>query len=326
LKTLADVDRRPVVIAVAGPEGAGRATFCQVHLASSGLRRVHAGDLPPELRTDPEETARMMDALRRELIRRKESFIFQASLWDPDKDPLALLREAQQAGYAVLLCFIGLDGPALCDERVSIRVAQGGRDVPGDIVAERYSRSLAQLRICARDLPRVLVYDNGEAERPFRQVAVIEAGRCVERAKDLPEWVTSTLFAKRHAPDPGPAKAGKGKLSLTVRRRPQGKAILRAEGSIDPTTYKQFESAFRWFEKQGISFVALDLSLLTYISSAALSLLIKVKSDLEKKKGDVVLVRPQTPIVNIMRVLGLMDVFQVASSAEEALLAPPGRS
>jgi anti-anti-sigma factor len=326
LKILSDVDRRPIVIAVAGPEGSGRTTFCQAHLAPSGLRLVHAGDLPPELRAEPDETARMMDVLRRELIRRKESFIFQASLWDPDKDPLSLLKEAQQAGYAVVLCFIGVEGPQICEERLAIRVAQGGRDVPSEIVSARYAQSLAQLRLSVRDLPRVLVYDNSDPNRPFQQVALIEAGRCVERAKDVPAWVTATLFTKHLAPDPGPGQAGKGKLSLTVRRRPQGKAVLRCEGSVDPTTYKQFESAFRWCDKQGIHYVALDLSLLTYISSAALSLLIKVKAENEKRKGDLVLVRPQTPIVNIMRVLGLMDVFRVASSPEEALLPPPGKA
>jgi anti-anti-sigma factor len=117
----------------------------------------------------------------------------------------------------------------------------------------------------------------------------------------------------------------KGKLSLTVGQRPQGKAILRVEGSVDPTTFKQFESAFRWFDEQGLRYLVVDMALLTYISSSGLSLLIKAKTDCAKNKGDVVLVRPQTPILNIMKVLGLMDLFRIASSVEEALLpAPPG--
>ena len=109
---------------------------------------------------------------------------------------------------------------------------------------------------------------------------------------------------------------------MNVRRRPQGRAILRVEGSIDPSTYKQFEAAFEWLHKEGIRYVAVDMALLTYISSIALSLLIKVKSEYVKQKGDLVLVRPQTSIINVMKVLGLMDLFRVASSAEEALLPP----
>ena len=115
----------------------------------------------------------------------------------------------------------------------------------------------------------------------------------------------------------------KGKLTLAVGRRSEGKAVLRVEGSIDPTTFKQFESTFRWLNNQGLRYVVVEMARLTYISSSGLSLLVKAKTEWSKRKGDVVLVRPQTPIVNIMKILGLLDVFRVASSIEEALHPPP---
>ena len=109
----------------------------------------------------------------------------------------------------------------------------------------------------------------------------------------------------------------KGILSLTVDRRPQGPAILRVEGSVDLSTLKQFETAF-----QGVAdvpYVVVDMAQMTYISSGGLGVLVKAKTDRARKKGDVVLVRPQTPVLNILKVLGLMDLFRVASSVEEAL-------
>jgi anti-sigma B factor antagonist len=115
----------------------------------------------------------------------------------------------------------------------------------------------------------------------------------------------------------------KGKLSLAVGRRSEGKAVLRVDGSIDPTTFKHFQSTFRWLNQKSILVVVLDLSKMTYISSAGLSLLVKARAERVKKGGDVVLVRPQTPIVNILEILGLMKVFRVASSIEEALHPPP---
>jgi anti-anti-sigma factor len=117
----------------------------------------------------------------------------------------------------------------------------------------------------------------------------------------------------------------KGKLTLAVGRRGERKAVLRVEGSVDPTTFKEFEATFRWLNKQGILLVAVDMSRMTYISSSGLSLLVKAKTERLKKKGDIVLVRPQTPIVNIMKILGLMSVFRVASSVDEALLPPQPR-
>lgn len=114
----------------------------------------------------------------------------------------------------------------------------------------------------------------------------------------------------------------KGKLSLSVGRRSERQAVLRVEGSVDPTTFKQFEATFRWLNRQGITYVVVDMAKMTYISSSGLSLLVKAKTQRTNKKGDLVLVRPQTPIVNIMKILGLFDVFRVASSVEEAFHPP----
>jgi len=115
----------------------------------------------------------------------------------------------------------------------------------------------------------------------------------------------------------------KAKLVLAVGRRSEGRAVLRVEGSVDPTTFKQFVATWRWLNREGIRYVVVDLARMTYISSSGLSMLVKAKTDRMKKKGgDVVLVRPQTPVVNILRILGLMKVFRVVSSVDEALLPP----
>jgi anti-anti-sigma factor len=108
-----------------------------------------------------------------------------------------------------------------------------------------------------------------------------------------------------------------------VERRPPGRAILHVEGSIDSSTFKQFEAAFEGLKD--VHYVVVDIPTLTYISSSGLSLLIKVKTDCAAKQGDLVLVRPQTPILNILQIMGLMDLFRVASSLEEALLPPAPR-
>ena len=112
----------------------------------------------------------------------------------------------------------------------------------------------------------------------------------------------------------------KGKLSLSVGRRPTGQAILRVDGTVDPSTFSQFEEAFRAFDDQGIRHLVIDLSLLSYISSSGLSLLIKAKTDRSTPGSDVVLLRPQPAIVDILQLMGLTDFFRLASTLEEALL------
>jgi anti-anti-sigma factor len=116
----------------------------------------------------------------------------------------------------------------------------------------------------------------------------------------------------------------KGKLSLSIEQRPHGKAILRVEGSVDPATVKQFEAAFKQLDKLGVRHIVVDLALMTYVSSAGLALLVNAKVDLVQKKGDVVLVRPQAPVLNVLNIL-LSGVFRVASSVDEGLLPPAPR-
>ena len=313
------------MVALAGPHGAGKTTFYRSHLAASGLRLVHADALARELRTSLTDAEKMAEALRWALVGRKESFAVQTANWDPLPEKLRFLKELDHAGYTVVLCFIGLASQELSEERVAMRVSQGGQDVTPEELQTRYSRSFSHLIASVRELPRVIVYDNSEQARPFRQVVVVEAGRCVERVKDLPAWVAAHLFSKpkveRPVTETATLRALKGRLSMSVGRRPPGRAILQVDGSLDPSTYKQFEAAFKLFDKEGIRFLAVDMALLTYISSAALSLLIKVKAEYNKQKGDVVLVRPQAPIINVMKVLGLMNVFRIASSLEEVF--PP---
>jgi predicted ABC-type ATPase len=75
----AEFDRRPILIAIAGPNGAGKTTFYRAHLASAGLRFVNADVLADELGVAPYEAARLGDSLRRTLVGRGESFVFETA-------------------------------------------------------------------------------------------------------------------------------------------------------------------------------------------------------------------------------------------------------
>lgn len=108
---LAGLDERPVVVAIAGPNGAGRTTFYRAHLEPAGLRFVNVDEIAHQLDLDPYAAARVADALRRELLKQRESFVFETVFSDPAGDKLAFLKEAAGSGYAVVLCFIGIAGP-----------------------------------------------------------------------------------------------------------------------------------------------------------------------------------------------------------------------
>ena len=187
------LERRPIVVAIAGPNGAGKSTFFHAHLASAGLRFVNADVVARELDIDAYAAAAVADSVRRELLRQRESFVFETAFSDPVGEKLSFPEEAAASGYAVVLVFIGVSGPETCGERVAMRVAKGGHDVPTDRLEARYPRTLANLRTAIRELPHVLVFDNEDLRRPFRRVAVFEDGHLTFRAARTPTWLVRAM-------------------------------------------------------------------------------------------------------------------------------------
>jgi predicted ABC-type ATPase len=189
------LDQRPILVALAGPNGAGKTTFYHAHLKPAGLRFLNADEVARELEVDAYEAARVVTELRQELVRQRESFVFETVFSDPVGDKLNFLKAASQSGYTVVLCFIGLPDPETSEQRVGIRVSQGGHDVPSEKLVSRFPRTLANLKAAIRELPHVLVFDNDDLAAPFRKAAVIEGGRLVWSADSLPKWLGNLLAA-----------------------------------------------------------------------------------------------------------------------------------
>ena len=187
------LDQRPVIVALAGPNGAGKTTFYHAYLQPAALRFINADFLARELNLDAYAAAHVAGALRRQFVEQRESFVFETVFSDPIGDKLAFLKGAVETGYNVVLCFIGIDGPEVSEERVAMRVSQGGHDVPPEKLVTRFPRTLANLKTAIRDLPQVWVFDNNDLRTPFRQVAVFENGRQVSLNKPVSKWLAPLL-------------------------------------------------------------------------------------------------------------------------------------
>jgi predicted ABC-type ATPase len=157
------------------------------------LRFLNADEFSRELEIDAYEAARVVAELRKELVRQRESFVFETVFSDPVGDKLAFLKAAAQSGYTVVLCFIGISGPEKSEERIAMRVSQGGHDVPSDKLISRFPRTLANLKASIRELPRVLIFDNDDLRTSFRRVAVFAHGRQVWSGKPMPKWLAALM-------------------------------------------------------------------------------------------------------------------------------------
>jgi predicted ABC-type ATPase len=187
------VDRRPIIVALAGSNGAGKTTFHHAHLQPAGLRLINADIFARELGVEPYAAAKVADALRRRLVAQRESFVFETVFSDPVGDKLAFLKDALAMGYEVVLCFIGIAGPEISDQRVAMRVSQGGHDVPFEKLVTRFPRTLANLKAAISALPHVVILDNDDLNQPFRKVAEFENGKPAFLVKPPPAWLAPLI-------------------------------------------------------------------------------------------------------------------------------------
>jgi predicted ABC-type ATPase len=154
---------------------------------------VNADVLAQELHLDPYVAAGVAAAVREELVRQRESFVFETVFSDPAGEKVAFLKSATQAGYNTVLCFIGIDAPSVSEQRVAMRVLQGGHDVPTEKLVQRFPRILANLKAALRELPRVWVFDNSDLRTPYRLAAIVEDGHVAKLQRPVPKWLAPLL-------------------------------------------------------------------------------------------------------------------------------------
>jgi predicted ABC-type ATPase len=91
-----------------------------------------------------------------------------------------------------VLFFIGVDRAETSEERVAMRVAEGGHDVPHDKLMSRYARTMQNLKRALAALTNLRVYDNSDLLAPHRLVAVKEDG-VLRLFSPTPRWLKPLL-------------------------------------------------------------------------------------------------------------------------------------
>lgn len=193
MKLNALFDQRPSLVALAGPNGAGKSSYYAEHVSQTSLQFVNADVIAQSMEMDAYAAVKWANSFRRQLVEQRESFVFETVFSDPVGDELEFLKSVEEAGYFVLLIFIGIDDPSLSADRVAMRVSQGGHDVPKDKMAERYPRILKNLRRALAELGNVWVYDHSDLDAGYRLVATRENGQPVELRGPVPAWLRPLL-------------------------------------------------------------------------------------------------------------------------------------
>ncbi len=89
------------------------------------------------------EAGRIMLSRIDELIKDQVDFAIETTL--STRSYVSMVLDAQRKGYCVTLLYVWLESAAVAVERVAERVAEGGHNIPSDIIHRRYQRGLHNL-------------------------------------------------------------------------------------------------------------------------------------------------------------------------------------
>ena len=194
---------KPVFYLLAGPNGAGKSTLYKA-LMLQGTIPASAEFVNADLHeaaelqhlTDPlarsEQARHWADARRAALLQAGQSFVSETVFSHESK--LALIDQAQQLGFFVMLIVVCLDDPQRLLMRVAGRVTEGGHAVPPDRILARYPRTLAHLAVAVRLADLAILYDS-EAVSPgtHRAVAICQRNWTEEKVNEMPAWSQRVL-------------------------------------------------------------------------------------------------------------------------------------
>ena len=140
----------PKMYIIAGCNGAGKTTASYTVLPEMFDCRefVNADEIAKRLSPSKPESAairasRILLERLYELIEKGADFGVETTL--ATRTLLQVIQDAKDVGYVVVLIFFWLNMPDLAVERVKLRVASGGHDVPEPTIRRRYVQGIQNL-------------------------------------------------------------------------------------------------------------------------------------------------------------------------------------
>lgn len=132
---------------LSGPNGAGKTTAAKTFLPEIWHcnRFVNADEIAYQLCPD-NPFSKSLEAGRRMLHEIDDLFVhdvqFAIETTLATRSYFNLARRAQSLGYFVVVIYFWLPSPMVAQQRVAMRVKEGGHNIPDDVVVRRYYRGL----------------------------------------------------------------------------------------------------------------------------------------------------------------------------------------
>lgn len=194
------MERRPVLVVVAGPNGSGKTTLAKIMRARKWFRDftyINPDQIAQEQfggwnTPGAAEQAALRSALvLRRALQEKRNVLLETVFASSGPD---ILKRARDAGYSTRLYFVGTVDPAINVARVADRYQRGGHSVPTELVVSRYRSAMAALPEAVAIAERARLFDNSIDDAPMTALLRMSNGvidrQFVER---LPSWAEVPL-------------------------------------------------------------------------------------------------------------------------------------
>jgi predicted ABC-type ATPase len=182
---------RPVFTIIAGSNGCGKSTLTSTArdkfqqtpvLDPDAIARSIQANLNSN--SSPIEAGKRVLRLAEQLITRGETFTVETTL--SGGTYLKMAVRAKEAGFRLMVIFIGTESVDINLERVKARVEKGGHDVPESDQRRRFPRTLANMKRLLPLADLAVILDNS-TEQGHTLVAFGHEGS-MQWVEPVPEW------------------------------------------------------------------------------------------------------------------------------------------
>jgi anti-sigma B factor antagonist len=95
-------------------------------------------------------------------------------------------------------------------------------------------------------------------------------------------------------------------------------SVMKVNGRVDSDTALELDTALSQLLRDNRNKIVLELNGVEFLSSAGLRAMVKALKDAQNSGGDVLLAAVSEPVEVILRTVGMMQMFKMFSTSEEA--------
>jgi predicted ABC-type ATPase len=196
--SLYKMDKKPVLIIIAGPNGSGKTTITEKLLTHDWADK--ATYINPDLIAQEQfggwnnkesfiKAASHAQEIRENCIKNKQNIIFETVFSTQGK--IDFIQYAIDNNYFIRLFFIATNDPNINTKRIAIRVAKGGHSVPINKIISRYTKSINNCAKVINLIDRVYVYDNSIDYISPKLIFRVENNKdkVIKQYEELNDWM-----------------------------------------------------------------------------------------------------------------------------------------